>query len=140
MVAFTYLTECSHSLQAQNFGTSVFQGLFLSFPILILSSSFSLSASFPHFHSFHLRLFNLFNDHSPLPLPPSIITDVLTYYALCVRNALCIFHYGGYLVNFYTHLGIHKGHFYPHKFAIFWCFNRYGSLGRGRGVIWVIHI
>ena len=38
-------TECSHSLQAYNFGTSFFQGLFLSFPILILSSSFSRSLS-----------------------------------------------------------------------------------------------
>ena len=38
-------TECSHSLQAYNYGTSVYQRLFLSFPILILSLSFSLSLS-----------------------------------------------------------------------------------------------
>ena len=108
------LTECSHSLKVYNFGTSGFQGLFLSFPILILSSSlslsltppslslslilyfqspsfslpltppsislslslthspfslsFSLSASFPPLLSFHLRLFNLFDEHSPSPL------------------------------------------------------------------------
>ena len=64
---------------------------------LILSSSLSLtppslSASFSPFLSFHLRLFNLFNDHSPSPISPPfnhlIITDVLTYYAFCVRNAL----------------------------------------------------
>ena len=33
-------------------------------------SPFSLSASFPTFLSFHLRLFNLFYDHSPSPLSP----------------------------------------------------------------------
>ena len=40
----------------------------LSLPFLSLS--FSLSPSFPHFLSFHLRLFNLFNDHSPSHLSP----------------------------------------------------------------------
>ena len=59
---------------------------------LILSSSlslshspfslyFSLSASFPPFLSFNLRLFNLFNDHSPSPLSPP---------EFCVWNALCM--------------------------------------------------
>ena len=53
-------------------------------PHLSLSHSpFSLSTSFPPFLSFQLRLFNLFNDHSPSPH-----SDVLTHYAFCVRNAL----------------------------------------------------
>ena len=91
------MTQSVHILwKAYNFGTSVFWGLFLSFPILILSSSFSLSltppslsTSFPPFLSFHLRLFNLFNDHLPSSFHPLIITDILTHYAFCVQNALC---------------------------------------------------
>ena len=42
---------------------------------------FSLCASFPSFLSFHLRLFNLFNYHSPSPLSTSD-------YNRCVRNTL----------------------------------------------------
>ena len=69
--------------------------LFLSFPILILSSSFSLSHSpsslslhfFPPFLSFHLRLFNLFNDLSPFHL--LIITELLTHYSFLRTGPLC---------------------------------------------------
>ena len=66
-------TDCSHSWQAYNFGTSVFQGHFLSFPILILSSSFSLShSSLSLSLSLTVSLF-LSPTHSPIYLSLSLI-------------------------------------------------------------------
>ena len=69
-----------HICQAQsvhNFSTSVFLGLFLPYShtllvFLYLSLSIPLLSLrfFPPFLSFHLRLFNLFNDNSPSPLSP----------------------------------------------------------------------
>ena len=47
----------------------VFLSLSLSLPPLSLFLSLRF---FPPFLSFHLRLFNLFNDHSPSPLSPPL--------------------------------------------------------------------
>ena len=84
----------------------LFHSLYLSFSVSLLLSPtnspiylylsspphLSLSPSFPPFLYFHLRLFNLFYDHSPSllspPFHPLIITDVITHYAFCVQNTL----------------------------------------------------
>ena len=74
---FPFATECSHSICRHTilahlfFRDFSFPSLFSYSPRLSLFLShfpFSLSASFPPFLAFHLRLFNLFNDHSPSPL------------------------------------------------------------------------
>ena len=79
----------SLSLPLLSLSLSLFKSLPSLSHTLLISLSLSLpilSASFPHFLSSLLRLFNLFNDHSPSPL--SQMTDILTHYAFCVRNAL----------------------------------------------------
>ena len=53
------------------------------------SLSFSLSASFPPFLSFHLRLFNLFNDHSPSSLsPPDYNRCTNLLYFVCTERTV----------------------------------------------------
>ena len=93
-----------HSLFSLSISLSLFQSpsfshpltppyIYLSYPPHLslshspFSLSFSLFASFPPFLSFHLRLFNPFNDHSPSPFSPPF-TPLPPDYNRCT-NLLC---------------------------------------------------
>ena len=70
------------------FSLSYSPHLSLSLPLL------SLSASFPPFLSFHLRLFNLYNDHSPSSLSPSDYnrcTNLLCFLGMERTVVLCMY-------------------------------------------------